>query len=303
MQAAEVVAGLARRRAEGMIGTRAAKVVTVAAGLFAAFAMADASVKPGGILHPFAQRLADGAIRKVQQLRAADPALPDVQFGVYGGGSLAHPSQITLKQPGDTDMSLEGVAWDSGAGKMPPYHGFRAIWWSRNLPAAGSMVDLAYIKVIADRDAPVSQSGTRDGAKVPAKEAPSKTFRRLEFTNGLNLLTWNAIVRLPAFLGRVRPYFGVGAGLSVPHVEVRRQGASKRTFEFQVAGLAFHVFAGLEWRVRDRFSVFGEYKLSYAGIDADLVDGGTLGTDIWINQFVAGASGHVRRPLVTPAAQ
>ena len=279
-------------------GTRAVKVLAVVAGFVAVLAMADASVKPGGMLHAFAQRLADAGMRKVQQLRAADPALPDMQFGVYGGGSLAHPSQIALKQPGGTDMSLEGVAWDSGARKMPPYHGFRGTWWSRNVPAAGAMVDLAYIKVIADRATPVSQSGTRDGAKVPTKEAPSKTFRRLEFTNGLNLLTWNGIVRLPAFLGRVRPYFGVGAGLSVPHVEVRRQGAKQRTFEFQVAGLAFHVFAGLEWRVRDRFSVFGEYKWSYASVDANLIDGGTLVTDIWINQFVAGASGHVRGPVV-----
>ena len=122
----------------------------------------------------------------------------------------------------------------------------------------------------------------------------------MEFTNGLNLLTWNGVVRLPALLGRVRPYFGVGAGLSAPHVEVRRQGAKQRTFEFQIAGLAFHVFAGLEWRVRDRFSVFTEYKMSYATIDADLVDGGTLATKMWINQFVAGASGHVRRPVIAP---
>jgi len=281
----------------------ACKVSIVVGGLLGMIALADVAVRPGGFLNAFAHRLVDAGLRKVHQLRSADPALPDMQFGAYGGGSLALPTQVTFKQPGGTDMVMEGVDWHSGAAKMPPYHGFRGTWWSRKVPAVGAMVDLAYIKVIADRTTPVRQSGKRDGAKVPASEPLSKTFRRLEFTNGLNLLTWNGVLRLPALFGRVRPYIGLGAGLSVPHVEVHRQGAKRRTFEFQIAGLAFHVFGGLEWRVRDRFSVFSEYKMSYAGIDADLYDGGSLGTKMWINQFVAGASGHVRRPLGIPVAQ
>ena len=300
MAQAAVVLGDVIVRQSRRFGPLAARALVLVVGLLAILAMADASVKPGGMLHAFAHRLADAGLRKVHQLRSADSALPDMQFGVYGGGSLAQPSQVVLKQPGGTDMAMEGVAWDSGAAKMPPYHGFRGTWWSRNVPAAGAMVDLAYIKVIADRSTPTRQSGKRDGVKVPESEPLSKTFRRLEFTNGLNLLTWNGVVRLPALLGCVRPYFGLGAGLSAPHVEVRRQGAKQRTFEFQIAGLAFHVFAGLEWRVRDRFSVFTEYKMSYATIDADLVDGGTLATKMWINQFVAGASGHVRRPVIAP---
>lgn len=101
---------------------------------------------------------------------------------------------------------------------------------------------------------------------------------------------------LPALFERVRPYFGIGVGLSVPHVEVKRSNAKIRTFEFQVAGLAVQVLGGLEWRVRERFSTFAEYKLSYARNETHLVNNGSLEANLWINQFVVGVTGHVRRP-------
>ncbi len=259
------------------------------------FALSNA-VAQGGILHAFGNRLVASALNKIDRIKSGDSSLADLQFGVYGGGSYALPSQVRLKQPNGTDMTMDNVGWNSGANKMPPYHGFRATWWSGKLPKFGSMFDLAYIKVIADRDTPTQQSGLRNGATVSSPEPLSKTFARLEFTNGLNIFTWNGVIRLPTLFDRVRPYFAIGVGLSVPHVEVRRANAAERTFEFQVAGLAVQVLGGLEWRVRDRFSTFAEYKLSYARNDTDLVDKGSLETNLWINQFVLGVSGHVRRP-------
>ena len=47
---------------------------------------------------------------------------------------------------------------------------------------------------------------------------------------------------------------------------------------------------GLEYHLTQRFSLFGDYKLSYSNNDASLKDGGTLQTDIVTNHFIFGAS-------------
>ncbi len=221
------------------------------------------------------------------------PAAPDIAGGIYGGFTTARDSDVILKQPNGTDMVLKDVSWNAEPRKMPPYHGFRGTWWFPPGRSLGAMADLVYIKVVANRDRVVRQSGTRDGVTVPEKEAASATFRRLEFTDGLNLLTGSVIYRMP-FFGRIRPYIGFGAGLSVPHAEVQRRDISQRTFSFQWTGFAFHAFAGIEFGVTKSGSVFTEYRLSYATNKVRLVDGGTLETNIWIDHFTAGGSGYVR---------
>lgn len=221
------------------------------------------------------------------------PAAPDIAGSVYGGYTIARDSDVILKQPNGTDMVLKGVSWNSEPHNMPPYHGFRGTWWFAPGRSLGAMADLVYIKVVADQDRPVRQSGMRDGVQVPEKEPVSATFRRLEFTDGLNLLTGSVVYRMP-FFGRVRPYIGFGAGLSVPHAEVQRRNASQRTFSFQWTGYAFHAFAGIEYRIAKSGSLFTEYRLSYATNTVRLIDGGTLETDLWIDHFSAGGSGYVR---------
>ncbi len=221
--------------------------------------------------------------------------VPDIAGSVYGGYSVARNSNVILQQPNGTDMLLEDVSWNSEAAKMPPYHGFRGTWWLPLRSSLGVMADLAYVKVVADRDRIVRQSGTRDGSLVPEKEPASATFRRLEFTDGLNLLTGSVIYRMP-FFGRVMPYFGIGAGLSLPHAEVQRQdGASQKTSSYQWAGFAFHAFVGVEYRFARPGSIFSEYRLSYATNKVRLIDGGTLQANLGINHFTVGGSGYVRQ--------
>jgi lipid A oxidase len=67
-----------------------------------------------------------------------------------------------------------------------------------------------------------------------------------------------------------------------------------RTFEYQFAGPAFQVLAGVEWRFGRRLSVFVEYKLSCAAIRGRLVGGGTLATDLCTHQLLAGPAIHLR---------
>ena len=242
-----------------------------------------------------------GAIYKLPtQLHRADPTAPDLVASIYGGFSNAYDSDLRLRQPGGTDMTIKNVSWSSAPFKTPPYHGFRGTWWLPFGGTVGAMADLVYIKVIAERDRIVEQSGTRDGKPVPEREKLSATFRRLEFTDGLNLLTANLIYRLPLPF-RVRPYVAIGIGGSLPHAEVRRTGAKERTFEFQLAGYAVQIIGGLEFRLSNRGSAFVETRSSYATNTVSLVDGGTLEMDLLVNHASAGLSGHLR-PIIKPAA-
>lgn len=227
------------------------------------------------------------------------PDSPDVQAAVYGGYSTTDDSDIVLRQPNGTDMTVRDVRWHSEPNKMPPYHGFRSTWWFPAGHALGAMADLVYVKVIADREREVAQSGTRDGVAVPPVEKLSATFDRLEFTDGLNMLTGSMVYRLP-LPGKMRPYVGVGIGASLPHAEVRRKGAAQRTFSFQLAGYVIQAFAGIEIRFGRRGSVFAEYRSSYATNTVALDDGGTLQADQLVNHFSAGVTGHLR--TTEPAA-
>ena len=218
---------------------------------------------------------------------------PDIAGSIYGGHTITRASDVSLRQPNGTDMVLRDVSWNSEPEEMPPYHGFRGTWWTPLIQSLGGMIDLVYIKVVADRDRVVSQSGTRDGMVVPEKERAAATFRRLEFTDGLNLLTGNIIYRLP-FWERVKPYVSIGAGLSLPHAEVQRSGVEKRTFSYQIAGFSIQVIAGVEFRIAGRGAVFTEYRLSYATNNVRLIDGGRLQTNLLVNHYTVGGSGYLR---------
>jgi lipid A oxidase len=250
--------------------------------------------------HDSSRKTRTGLTGLISKILRTDPDALDVSGGVYGGYTVAHNSDVILQQPNGTDMVLSDVSWNSEANKMPPYHGFRGTWWLPFRSSLGAMADLVYVKVVADRDRMVRQSGTRDAMPVPEMEAPSATFRRLEFTDGLNLLSGNIIYRMPYF-GRAIPYIGLGAGFSLPHAEVqRRGGASQKTFSFQLAGISLHLFAGMELHVAKSGSVFTEYRLSYATNKVQLIDGGTLQTNLWISHFTAGGSGNIRPALAQP---
>lgn len=241
-----------------------------------------------------AERVRRAPAQAVARILRGRTDTPDIQGAVYGGYSSAQDSNIDLQQPGGTDMRIHNVRWGSEPDKMPPYHGFRASWWLPFGQSLGGMTDLVYVKAVADRDREVRQSGIRGGRPVPETEPLSATFQRLEFTDGLNLLTANIVYRLP-FFGRVRPYLGAGLGASIPHAEVQRANSSQRTFSFQLAGYVVQAFAGVEFQVASRGSVFAEYRSSYAVNTVQLIDGGTLRTDLWIHHFSTGGSGHLRR--------
>ncbi|MEM7621273.1 MAG: outer membrane beta-barrel protein [Pseudomonadota bacterium] len=200
------------------------------------------------------------------------------QFGVYGGHNDSFDSDVSLNESG-TNVSLDDVEWDGDSFGDAPYWGIRLTYWPDSYPNWGFMVDYTHAKIKAE-----TSSGTSSSGNV------GNVFDRLEFTDGLNLLTFNGVYRYD-YSETIKPYAGAGIGFAFPHVEVEQSiNNAPVTMEYQVTGVAAQILAGLEWNLDERFALFSEYKLSYADVDADLDQGGTLETEAFTNHFIFGLS-------------
>jgi len=248
-------------------------------------------------LLPFAQAAGpDGGAAEAARHGQTIPRGYEIQIGAYGGYNHTRPSKVHMRQPGGTDLTFDDVKWIGDSFKTEPYWGLRATYWNPKLNGIGLMFDYTHAKASALKTQQLTQSGTRDGQEVPPKEPFSKTFRKLEFTHGLNFVTLNALYRVNWLHARIAPYAGVGIGLSIPHVDTRRAGASikSRTYKHQITGLAFQALGGIEWRLTrsGRASAFTEYKLNRSTNQARLNGGGSLETDLWTHQIPVGFSYH-----------
>lgn len=226
------------------------------------------------------------------------PAAAELQFSAYWGYGPSHDSDVTVVQPNGTNLTLGSVNWDDDSfdpDSGPPYYGLRLTYWKPTKPNWGIALDYTHAKVKPDLSQTVTATGTRDGAAVNAQEPLSNTVSKLEFTDGLNLLTLNLLYRWEK-PNRWTPYVGAGVGLSIPHVEFRRNNGGPQTFEYQVTGVAVQGLAGLEKRFSDRWGLFGEYKISYSDNDADLTGGGTLETEVVTHHLIFGLTYHFSRP-------
>lgn len=220
----------------------------------------------------------------------------DIQLGAYGGPATTSPSDVHLSQPNGTHLTIHDVRWRGEPFKRPPYYGYRGTLWPAD-GAFGAMLDFTHIKAEAFEDQTVHLSGQLDGEPRSGKESLSRIFQKLEFTHGYNLLTLNALYRRVAKPNaRLVPYFGVGIGLSIPHVELYRTGWANetRTNEYQIGGPAMQLLAGVEWRFAHRISLFVEYKLTCSLVSGNLVGGGSVKTDLCSHQLLSGPTLHLR---------
>ncbi len=235
---------------------------------------------------------------KYGKIDAASPAGSEIQGALYLGGSIARNSDVILKAPDDTDITLNKVRWWNESLIDSPFYGARGIKWAETVPALGSMVDFTHSKATAYEQI-VTQSGKVGGKPVPASGKFEDTFRKLEYTHGLNSITMNGLFRISRLHPRIRPYFGIGLGLMVPHVDAQRAGFPRktRTLGPQITGPVFQVLGGIEWRifVSNRVSSITEYKLALSQNEAKLKTGGTVSTNFWINQIVVGITRYLWR--------
>jgi len=201
----------------------------------------------------------------------AVPASAEIELSFYTGIQSAPHSRVEGTDPGNAVSGTYnfGTSWDGASFKMPPYWGARATYW-RNA-RWGFGVDFNHAKVIAD----------------PAKQA-ANGFSRLEFTDGLNILTANVWRRWQNDSNNWTPYVGAGAGFAFPHVDIESAGG--KVFEYQITGPAVAVAAGIKYDFNDRWGVFGEYKGTYSVNEVTLGSGGTLKTNVITNAINIGVS-------------
>lgn len=205
----------------------------------------------------------------VLALFAALPAGAETELGFYLGTQSAPDSDVSVS--GDAlipDEQFE-AGWEGRSLEPPPYYGFRVTTWPTG--SFGWGVDFSHAKVYAD-----DETRAENGYDV------------LEFTDGLNILTVNAYRRWNDALGPFTPYLGAGVGLSIPYVEVEKNGSE--TFEYQIAGPAATVIAGASYPITGQWALFGEYKGTYSQNKVELDSGGELESDIVTNALNLGVS-------------
>lgn len=234
-----------------------------------------------------------------ERASAADAPVPSAAtggaryvLGAYGGTSYTYPSVVRITKPAVTDLTVKDFAWDGLPFKSPIYYGLRLQRWPGAAAGFGAMVDFTHAKTIARADDMASFSGTRDGQPVAPKARIGDVFKHLEFSHGHNMVTLNGLARLPILLPRIRPYIGIGGGITLPHTEVGFRNEQARTYEYQFAGFVGQALGGIEVNL-GRVSVFLEYKFSWAPYEVPLSHeptGFILFTDLW-RQFRAWALG------------
>ncbi len=230
-------------------------------------------------------------------------------LSAYSGFSHTVPSDVTITRPDGASQTLKAVPWQGQSFKSPIYYGFRLAHWFGRLPL-GLMLDFTHAKAIAEREAEVKVLKARKGDAAAPGSTPERPaavrqritqlFKKLEFSHGHNLLLLNGLLRLPFASLRLSPYIGIGAGVAVPHVEVRERGLERRTYSYQLAGPAVQMLAGVELRFKQT-SLFIEWKLSYSPHRARLEDerGGALETALTTMHVIGGWS---LRAMRTPVA-
>ena len=201
-------------------------------------------------------------------LAAPLAAHAESEVSAYIGFQEASHSRVRGDDGAGNDFNFL-AAWEGRSFQAPPYWGLRGTYWVDD--AWGIALEFTHSKIYAD-DETLDDNG----------------FDTLEFTDGVNVLTLNAMRRFDLD-SRWTPYLGLGLGVTIPHVEVTPTGGEE-TFEYQITGFGARALGGVGYAVTDNWSVFGEYNGTYTMHDAELEGGGELKTNIVTHAINLGAS-------------
>ncbi|WP_420569484.1 phosphatase PAP2 family protein [Thalassovita sp.] len=209
------------------------------------------------------------SILSVLIVLSALPASADGwSVSVYTGPQSAPHSKVSGNDPAGVGTFDFTAGWRGKPLAMPPHYGVRATFWRS--PTLGITADFNHTKVYADSDT-LGPGGTSGG------------FQVLEFSDGLNNLTFGVVRRWPGHWNQLTPYAGASLGVAIPHVEVQTTPTAPRTYEYQLAGPSVAWMFGVSSSLNARWDMFAEYKGTFSQIHADLIGGGTLRTDIITN--------------------
>jgi len=199
----------------------------------------------------------------------AGAASAEMQFSVYGGVQGATGNNVKVSGAGATSFDPD---WSGKSFTSPPYYGVRGIWWLDELDHSNWGISLDY---------------THDKVYGNLNNTPSD-WTHFEFTDGLNLITLNALYRFQDPGRAWTPYVGAGVGVNIPHVEVTR--GSGKTFDYEFGGASLQAQAGISYQFAKHWATFVEYKGNYNFVDVPIDSGSSLKTNIFTNAINFGVS-------------
>ena len=198
----------------------------------------------------------------------AFPAKAEQEISLCVGVQNAPDSTVKGREPNGTSFNFD-AGWE-GKSLLPPfYYGIRyANWYDDNNAWS---INFTHLKTYADH-----------------KTLSSSGFSALQFTHGLNPFTVNWMHRFGSGSG-FQPYAGLGAGVAIPHVEIRSPSMVKKTYKYQYGGPAIDFMGGMRYSMSNQWSLFAEYSFHYVKVDVDM-GGGNLRTNIKTNALNVGVN-------------
>lgn len=196
-------------------------------------------------------------------------AFAEQSISIYGGYQDAPHSVVDVTDIDGSSYSFT-ADWEGKSLAMPPYYGIRYTNWAWG--DMGFALDFVHSKVYAS-DKTLADTG----------------YETMEFTDGINVLTLNAVKRFAA-IGSMRPYIGAGLGINHPHVELKSPLMSEKTFEYQHGGISATGFGGVNYAITDHIGLFSEIKFDYDMLDVEMGDGGSYKTNLFTHALNVGLS-------------
>jgi hypothetical protein len=203
-------------------------------------------------------------------------ALAQWYVAVYAGGNYTPAADVAIDAPAiDVVLTYEDVRFTGKPLASPQYYGYRLGWMAGERRRVGLELEFVHLKVIADTSREYAVSGRAGGSVLPPGRARmSEIVEQYQMTHGLNFVLVNLVTRTPIGAGgspRTALVARAGAGPVIPHAETRVAGRSQEQYEY--AGVGAHAAAGLDLRLRGRWSALIEYKLTIARPEIELASG------------------------------
>ncbi|MFD0859381.1 outer membrane protein [Roseovarius aquimarinus] len=189
----------------------------------------------------------------VAALAAATPAAAELELSFYLGTQTTSDSDASGFLPNGAGAFGRNVDWDGKPFDAPIYYGGRAMWWTSSNLGFGI-------------------EGTHTKAYASGADRTAMGFDRLEFTDGHNIFTANVMKRFPGVFGgsKFTPYGGAGIGVAIPHVDILATGATNRTYDYEMTGLALRGIAGMKYELTEDWALFGEYQITWSDNDVTI---------------------------------
>ena len=205
----------------------------------------------------------------------------ETNFALYFGKNFTIPGNVRLNSQSGNRI-FHKVSWRDESFVRPMYYGIRVTHWPKQNSQYGVSLDFTHAKMYANLNETIKVEDTDTGQ---LSSAPlSQTFKRFALSHGYNYLTLNAMLKPDLrHTNVVTPYVGLGAGFSVPHIEVTT--SSENVNDYVFTGPVLQGLAGMKLSNKP---LMMEYKYSYGNIKAKLSEGSEISLNPSTHHIVLG---------------